>query len=80
MTPHLIHLTLSLSDGTRRTIQASAKGTMAALDAAGQLWPDMRGGSAKVVRALRIPGVEIPAGPLARRLAANEDTFAQARA
>lgn len=77
---NLIHLTLSLSDGSRRTILANAKSTFAALDAAGGLWPDIRGGSAKMVRALRLPGFEIPAGPLARRPAANDEVFAQARA
>jgi len=80
MTPKLIHLTLCLSDGSRRTVQASAASTWAALDAAGQIWPELRGGSAKVVRALTAPGIELPAGRLARRPAANDDRYARALA
>ena len=80
MNPKLIHLTLCLADGSRHTVQAKAASTCDALIAAGQLWPELRGGSAKVVRALQAPGIELPAGRLTRRLAANDDRFAQAQA
>jgi hypothetical protein len=75
----LIQLSLRLADGTRRIIQTTDAGTCAALVAAADLYPDLRGGTARVTK-FHAPGVEIPPGTLLPRAAANCDSFALASA
>lgn len=77
---HLIQLSLRLADGTRRTVMAASTGTFAALDAAHDCWPGLAGGSAKVICHEALPSLELPAGTLMPRAAANNDSFALATA
>ncbi|MCV2365552.1 hypothetical protein LNV23_19050 [Paucibacter sp. DJ1R-11] len=70
----LIQLSLLLADGTRRVIQTTDAGTWAALDAAATIYPELRGGSAKVTK-FYAPGLELPPGTLMPRAAANADHY-----